>query len=236
MTSDIEFDNVLFGDYFYVDEENDFAQGETLVHIEACSDPSVGDGIDECPFGVGDYTFYERYDDPLAPADQREPLAQTFAARYINPSEFVPFTGGTDFLVWRDSKVAQSEFTCPQILGVRPSWYPLGQNAIVIFDEEENPDVPVSFPVSPQPEEAGITPFPAETQRVTVNSSALPTPFDFGWMFLDLGHTLTGGDDFPGVAQNWVTIVMNANGRFSVGYDAIQLDNVCEPGVATPGG
>jgi hypothetical protein len=54
-------------------------------------------------------------------------------------------------------------------------------------------------------------------------------------MFLDLGHTIAG-DPFPGVAQNWVSIVMSAEGRFSVGYDAIQLDSVCDPGVPTPGG
>jgi hypothetical protein len=34
--------NILWGDYFYVDTANNFAQGETLVHIEACSTPSVG--------------------------------------------------------------------------------------------------------------------------------------------------------------------------------------------------
>ncbi len=29
--------------------------------------------------------------------------------------------------------------------------------------------------------------------------------------------------------QNWVTAVMDAEGRFSVGFDAIQLDNVTDP-------
>ena len=28
--------NVLWGDYFYVNPAENFAQGETLVHIEAC--------------------------------------------------------------------------------------------------------------------------------------------------------------------------------------------------------
>ena len=29
--------------------------------------------------------------------------------------------------------------------------------------------------------------------------------------------------------QNWVTVVMDAEGRFSVGFDAIQLGNVTDP-------
>ena len=32
--------------------------------------------------------------------------------------------------------------------------------------------------------------------------------------------------------QNWVSVVMDAEGRFSVGYDAIQLGNVTDPATA----
>jgi len=35
--------------------------------------------------------------------------------------------------------VNQVPFTCPSLTGVRPPWYPLGQEAIVIFDEAEHP-------------------------------------------------------------------------------------------------
>jgi hypothetical protein len=228
--SDITFQNVLFGDYFYTDEDNNAAQGETLVHIEACPPSFVG--IEEdCPFIPGDYTFYGRYNG-FTGIDQREPLAQRFGARFIDGG---PFTGGTDFVVWRDAKVNQAAFTCPVVPSVRPSWYPLGQNAIVIFDEEENPDVPESFPVSPQPVDEGIIPFPAEAQRTTVNGPDLPTPFAFGWMYLDLGHTIAG-DPQPGVAQNWVTGIHTAAGRFSVGYDAVQFDSVCDPALVPPPG
>jgi hypothetical protein len=31
----------------------------------------------------------------------------------------------------------------------------------------------------------------------------------------------------PAAAQAWVTAVMDAQGRFSVGFDAIQLDSAC---------
>jgi len=32
----------------------------------------------------------------------------------------------------------------------------------------------------------------------------------------------------PAAAQAWVTVVMDASGRFSVGFDAIQLDSACD--------
>ncbi|MFL6196211.1 MAG: hypothetical protein ACJ75H_18670, partial [Thermoanaerobaculia bacterium] len=74
--------------------------------------------------------------------------------------------------------------------------------------------------------------FPLEAQRVSLAGGANnpgddPTsPFTFGWMYLNL-NTSTGavGGIFDPTAQAWVTTVMSANGRFSVGYDAIQLDN-----------
>jgi hypothetical protein len=46
-------------------------------------------------------------------------------------------------------------------------------------------------------------------------------------MFLNLNTTVAGGI-FPGRAQAWVTTVMNAEGRYSVGYDAIKLDTMCD--------
>ena len=209
-TGDIEFDNILWGDYFYVDPANNFAQGETAVHIEADSG-----------FVADDYTFYGRYDGWTA-IDQREPLATNFASRYLNGGAF---TGGTDLIVWRDSKVNQAPFSCATV----PSWYGLGQEAIVIFDEEENPDVPVQTPVSPQPPGESLSPFPAEAQRVAVGGPDFPVPFSFGWLYLDLNHSYDAGDPNPGIAQAWVVTRMDADGRFSVGFDAIQLDSACAP-------
>jgi hypothetical protein len=123
---------------------------------------------------------------------------------------------------------------------VRPSWYPLGQEAIVIFDEQEQPQVPQSFPVSPQPPENGLTPFPAEAQRTEVGGAALPVaPYNFGWLFLNLNTTVaTAGNvppEDPGAAQAWVAIEMTAKGRFSVGYDAVKLDSACFAAHFTPG-
>jgi hypothetical protein len=101
------FDNVLWGDYFYVDPANNFAQGETLVHVEA----------DQQAFMAGDYTFYGRYVAWTA-ADAREPLANIFATRYLTGAAF---SGGTDLACWRDSKTDVGPFTC----GTLPNPFPL---------------------------------------------------------------------------------------------------------------
>ena len=213
--------NVLWGDYFYVNPGQNFAQGETLVHIEA----SATNPETSVP---GEYTFYGRYVAWTA-ADNREPLATNFATRFINGGVF---TGGTDFLVWRDSKVDQQAFTCGRL----PSWYPIGQEGIVIFDEQENPNRPPGCQISPCTTTES-TPFPLETQRVAVGGPDFPVPFDFGWLYLDLNFDSGSPDpaEDPLAQQAWVTTVMDADGRFSVGYDAIQLDSACNASHFIPG-
>jgi hypothetical protein len=227
-TGDVTNQNILWGDYFYVNSGQNFAQGETLVHIEA-------DATNPETSVPGEYTFYGRYVAWTA-IDNREPLATNFAVRYINGGIF---NGGTDLLVWRDSKVNQGAFTCPATSGVRPTWFPLGQEGIVIFDEQENPDVPSTFPISPQPPESSISPFPAEAQRTAVDGDAFPVPFDFGWLYLNLNTTVAAAGsnppEDPAAAQAWVTATMDAEGRFSVGFDAITLDDACEAIHFTPG-
>jgi len=212
--------NVLFGDYFLVDPSGNFAQGEPLVHIEAsATDPETS--------VAGEYTFYGRYVGWTA-IDNREPLATNFAARYLNGGAF---SGGTDLIVWRDSKVDQDAFACPATPGVQPAWYPLGQEGIAIFDEEENPFIPETSRFSPGIE-TDLVPFPAEAQRTAVGGADLPVPFEFGWLYLSLNTTVVpAGNNPPGdpaAAQAWVTTVMKAQGRFGVGYPAIQLDNASD--------
>ncbi|HWM89345.1 MAG TPA: hypothetical protein VN493_01110, partial [Thermoanaerobaculia bacterium] len=99
------FQNVLWGDYFHVNSSENFASGETLVHIEACT-PGNGyigyvgtgtSGVNTCPMAPGDYTFYGRYVGGLG-TDQRESLATQFGVRYLNGGAF---DGGTDLVVWR---------------------------------------------------------------------------------------------------------------------------------------
>jgi hypothetical protein len=230
-TGDATNQNVLWGDYFYVNPGANFADGNNLVHIEAA--PGTGTSALYGTYGAnpetstpGQYTFYGRYVAWTA-ADNREPLATNFAVRYLNGGVF---SGGTDFIVWRDSKVNQGPFTCPATNG-RPAWYPLGNEGIVIFDEEEQPQVPQQFPVSPQPQNPSLVPFPAEAQSTHVGGTALPVPFDFGWMYLDLNTSVPAAGNNPPedplAAQAWVTARLTAQGRFSVGYPAVKLDSAC---------
>jgi hypothetical protein len=225
LTDDIAFDNVLWGDYFYVNSGQNFADGDTLVHIEA----SLTDPATTTP---GRYTFYGRFANWNA-TDHREPLPTTFAGRFVTAGDF---TGGTSFAVWRDSKTNQQPFTCSAVTG-RPIWFPLGQEGIDIFDEAEQVNTPQTFPFSPQPPQQGILPFPAEAQRTKIGSADLPVPFDFGWLYLDLNTTLSGNPNppfDPAAAQGWVTVIMDASGRFSVGFSAIQLDSACAPNHFVP--
>ncbi len=232
--------NVLWGDYFFVNPGQNYASGDTLVHIEAA--PGVGVSATMGTYAgdprttvAGVYTFYGRYV-AWSAVDNREPLSTNFAARFVNGGAF---SGGTDFVVWRDSKVSQGAFKC----GLMPTWFPLGQEGIVIFDEQEHPQVPQSFPVSPQPPTSGITPFPAEAQRTAVGGADLPVPYNFGWIYLDLNTTVAAAGSNPPIdpaaAQAWVTVVMSAEGRYSVGYDAEQLDSaaaVCPVGAGCASG
>jgi hypothetical protein len=226
--------NVLWGDYFYVVPGENFAQGETLVHIEACGTPSVGQDIDDCPFDAGDYTFYGRYVG-AAGTDGREPLATNFATRFANGGTF---DAGTDLIVWRDSKIPLGATVPVHSCTVgRFSWVPLNQADVVAFDEAENPqDLCFQGDNFSPPVGGSETCFPVEAQRVNLVASAVPfgsTPAptaQFGWMFLNLNTTVAGQTPGlpPAVAQAWVTTVMSAEGRFSVGYDAIQLDTACD--------
>lgn len=216
--------NVLWGDYFYVNPGENFAQGETLVHIEANSS-----------LNNSNYTFYYRYSLESgglanAGADNREGLGNVFAVRYLNGGGF---DGGTDLLVWRDSKDS-GVLTLPFDCGEIPDPFLLGQHQVVVFDEEENFETPEGCTISPCEPGQETTPFPWEAQRVHVGGSSLPTSENFGWIYLNLNFDSGAGWELipTWLMQNWVTVTMDAEGRFSVGFDAIQLGNVTVPATA----
>ncbi len=217
----LTFQNVLWGDYFIVNPAQNFADGDTLVHIEADNTAQIvlPPGITAAPFVAGDHTFYGRYNLNNA-SDRREPLATTWATRYLNGGAF---TGGTDLIVWREANAAASGYSCT--LQGPASWYPLESTQIVIFDEQEQPVTSEDCPSGDPTCEQTIV-IPNETQRVDVATDLL-APFDFGWIFLNLQHPDTAYPD-P-YAQSWVSPVMDAEGRFSVGFSGIQLDNANTP-------
>jgi len=245
--------NILWGDYFYINTSENFANGETLVHIESCGVPptvlgpsqTVGSTVGgagrnaDCPFPLGEYTFYGRYA-AVAGQDQREPLATTFAARYLNGG---PFDGGTSFIVWRDSKTVPTGINGAQDCGDAPAWFPLNQTDVVGFDEQENPEdlCTTTSDVSPPPT-SQPTCFPLEAQRVGIGQPPAPggdnpnPTAPFGWIYLNLNSLVNVGAaaqypvNNPNIMQNWVSNEMDAHGRFSVGQDAIKLDTACTAG------
>jgi len=212
--------NVIWGDWFIVNTTQNFAEGGDLVHIEA-------DATNPATSTSGRYTFYGRYlkPNPWTAVDNREPLATTFATRYLNGG---PFSAGTSLLCWRDSKTDQQQFSCPAASG-NPPWYPLGQEGYVVFDEQEHPLTNANCSVSPCPRIQNVI-CPAETQRVQVGGASLPVNSNFGWLYLDLNTVIAGNPNppvDPAAAQAWVISTLASNGHFAVGLDAIRLDSAC---------
>ena len=206
--------NILWGDYFYVNSAQNFAQGDALVHIESC--PTC--------FVPGDHTFYGRYAAATA-IDSREPLPTTMAARYVNGGDF---TGGTTFLIWREGGTQTSAVSYGCNLQGPAQWYPLGATQIGVFDETEQVETGENCPSG---FDCGVTILiPNEAQRIRVSSTGgILTPFSFGWVYLNLQTLIPGspyGDPFQ---QMWLTTEMDANGRFSVGFSGVQLDNANTP-------
>lgn len=206
--------NVLWGDFFYVDPSNDYADGENLVRIEAL--PGA--------FKQGDSTFYGRYVNHSG-IDNREPLATVWASRFVDGGAF---SGGTDLIAWRDSGHAVKPFTC----GTTPFGFPLALAAEVTFDEQEHPvtPIPCDFLCPPFTPAAA---FPAEAGRTHIGGPDLPVPFNFGWVFLDLKIPAPGSGTTP-FNQAWVGTVMKARGNFSVGFGATPLDSACAPSSFVP--
>ena len=150
------------------------------------------------------------------------------------------FDGGTDLIVWRDSKTIPTGLNGPYSCGAanRPSWFPLNQTDVVAFDEEENSQDLCFIGGVGSPAPAGVkTCFPLAAQRVSLGGGNVigsdPTPpTPFGWMYLNLNTPVSGVDypaTNPNIAQAWVETVMDASGLFSVGFDAIKLDSACNP-------
>jgi len=206
--------NILWGDYFYVNPRENFAQGDTLVHIESC--PTC--------FAPGDHTFYGRYAGATA-IDSREALPTTMAARYVNGGDF---TGGTSFLIWREGGNQSSAVGYNCNLQGPSQWYPLGATQIGVFDETEQVETAENCPSG---FDCGITILiPNEAQRIPVSSTGgVITPFSFGWVYLNLQSTVVGSPYGDPYQQMWLTTEMDSSGRFSVGFSGVQLDNANTP-------
>lgn len=192
-------DNVLLGEYSYVDAKRKTAQGEQAVHIVA----------DAAAYGSG-YTFYGRYVNGDG-RDNRQPLGSRFAATYAQGGEKEMETVLT---IWRDTKnAAATGVAC----GSTPAWAPLAAAEQVVWDEEEG--------VAALP--ASRARFPWATQAVKVGSAALPIAEPLGWTEIDLNHG--AAPLFGIVSQGWVTVLKTSRqGTWSTGHDAAMLESVCK--------
>lgn len=221
--------NVLIGDAFYVNRRTNQAYAQNLVSLPA-------DATNPLLNTPGDYTFYGRYTGTVptagwTAADNRLPTSTTFAARYIQPGSIQGsqyFNQGSSMIVWRDSKVDQPPFTC----GTLPTWFPLGQEGITIFNEREQVVEPPTCHFSPCPIEPGSIPFPIETQKVKVGTADFISPFLNGWAFLDLNFAVaeppaTKGLNDDAAMQNWVITLFDNGGAvpYEIGTRAFQLDS-----------
>ena len=234
--------NVLWGDYFLITSNEDFASGDNLVHVEAVDTPDWPSG----------YTFYSRYSVPAGTIDGREPLGNVWAIRHLNKvTEDKGFDGGTRLYVWRDSTVLdidEAGYTCgaPGALDVGPAWAPLNETRVLAFDEQEQAEELCGIifgdggpPVSPPDVPLDVDPvcFPLETQCVDVQDEPLLPSFDFGWLYLDLNIDdvlpMPGPFDLDlgldgNLAQSYVSSTRSALGRFSAGLAAVELSSACQ--------
>lgn len=216
--------NVLWGDYTYTNHLGGVESGDAspLVHITA----SATDPQTSVP---GEYTFYGRFVNWSA-VDNREPLASNFMTRFLNSAT----AGRTTLTVWRDAKVNQGFFAC----GSRPSWFPLSQEHVGFFDEQENPELisPLPFvPPQPAPE---VLPFGFAAQRVQIGGSLLPTSYTAGMVWLNLNTIPLGSTippDDPAAAQAFVGVHLKGVGRYSTGWQAVMLDSTKSPSHSNPG-
>ncbi|HVS14444.1 MAG TPA: hypothetical protein VMV46_10985, partial [Thermoanaerobaculia bacterium] len=89
--------------------------------------------------------------------------------------------------------------------------------------EEENPLTFITGGPSGEPEPGAEIPFPWCTNRTAVGGPNLSVDDDFGWLYLNLNG---GNDAQEFYRQAHVTTVMDADGRFSVGYEAVSFNNL----------
>ena len=230
--NEIGFANVLIGDFQQINSDNDFAQGNPMVHIRA-----VPEGTDDSDTETNfDRTFYSRYQTQVAgvpgTVDRRQPLPSVFAARWINLGEN---DWQTYFKIWREGVTdAPASTDCDAV----PDNGQLAVTETVVFDEDENGTGITTEDeiVSPSPGVEGIE-LPETSLTAIDDDDLFPQGLDSsaGWVYFNLDYgtstTYPGTSDADNefASQNWVVISMRAEGRYSVDFDAAALGNGCTP-------
>lgn len=231
---EILFDNVLTGDYQHLSPDPDsgnYAGGAAMVHLRAV--PEGGPAGAEIETALP-YTFYDLYTPANARRkDRRQPLPSTFATRYVEggPGEFK-----TELQFWREPGAGR-ESAC--------SLAPNGSmdvTEIIRFDERENPtaisNVAASIP---------------SAARIPTTADLFPprVPGEVaGWIYVNannggsMSYSTAPGRDFtknsstrigPRQSQNWLSLSMYAESRYSALFDATMLANGCSIAPAKSG-
>jgi hypothetical protein len=132
------------------------------------------------------------------------------------------FPGGTEVIAWRDIKSPQNSFVC----GNEPPFFPMIQEQIVAFDDEESAEgleIPAVPPIPP----GVVMPFPGASQKTAVGDEQLPVTFPRGFLVMNLNTTIAGqaiNSNDPAAAQSFVTMV-HANRKHRMAVRATALDD-----------
>lgn len=152
-------ENRLWGDIFYLSNENASAHGSPAVALWADADAFNAES---------QFTFYGRFSN-WDTRDNRVPLPRAWSQRFINGG---PFAGGADLLIYQDTGHGRTFEDC----GSTPAEFPLDALLFAVADiGDEILDLSDSYG-----DFAGLA-----TQRASIGS--LGIPYAFGWTDLDAG-------------------------------------------------
>lgn len=231
---EILFDNVLTGDYQHLSPDpntGNYAGGAAMVHLRAVPEGGPAGAEVATPLP---YTFYDLYTpDSARRKDRRQPLPSTFATRYVEggPGEFK-----TEVQFWREPASGRGDACGLAGNGA------MEVTEIIRFDERENPTA-------------------VSNGRATVGSAArIPTTSDIfpptvpgevaGWIYVNannggsMSYSTAPNRDFTSnsstrvgrrQSQNWLSLSMYAESRYSALFDATQLANGCSIAPAKSG-
>jgi hypothetical protein len=188
-------DNSLWGDVVYIENAGVPSRSMAAIPLVADSDAMT----------TGSYTFYGRYSG-FDGRDDRVPLSSMYMVRYSNETA----GSASNLVVWRDTRDTS---VSPVACGSAPSWSHMGEEQIVVFDEQEN-GTELQHPDA----------FPFATQMVQIGGASLPTEFSSGFVMLDLWKANSTH------AQAWVGLATTSGNRFTAGHDAIRADDLCNFG------
>ena len=192
--------NVLYGDYFFLDVEGRHAQGFEAVPLVADADLGDGGG-----------SFYTQ---GAEPGEDRVPLSGRYRTRFLSGG---PFEGNTTLVIWRGIWELRESAEH----GPRPC------------DEEHSEGFPPCFflNLTLYDESGGLLetkslPTNAVTGLYEIGGEDLPVATPFGSAVVENLAVRGCGEIQFGLAPSsaWVTPLLAAEGKYSVGFRAIPLD------------